>query len=203
MSADDYESPKVLKVGCDFAVSKADKANRTSFTVGGKDSLNLLHVIDQRVGRWDPVEWIEEMFLLEKAYQPSEFLVEGGVIWKAIERTLYDEMRERDIYLNIRIINPVKDKAARGRPFQKRHRARAMRFDKKAEWYPGYEDECLRFTGTSDAAADDQFDSTAILVKGFEESAEVDEEDFMDEEEFDMIRSDPRKTYGRSAVTGY
>ena len=204
MTEKDREIPKVIKVGCDFAVSKADRSNKTSFTVGGKDGGNLLHIIDNRKGRWDPVEWIDMLFLLEEIHAPNEFLVEGGTIWKAIERTLYAEMRIRDRYLNITVINPVKDKAARGRPFQKRHRSRSMRFDKEASWYPGYEDECLRFTGNGAAQADDDFDSTAILVVGFENTPEVEEEDFRTEDEWMLYRDDPREVgEGRSHVTGY
>jgi hypothetical protein len=203
MGEDDYDSPKSIKVGCDFAVSKADRANRTSFTVGGQDTGNLVHILDQHVGRWDPVEWIDELFSIEEAWHPDEFIVEGGVIWKSIERTLFEEMRHRDLYLNITVINPVKDKAARGRPLQKRHRARSMRFDKKADWYAPYEDEMLRFTGNSDAMADDQFDSTAILIKGFEAGAIVTEADFWDEDTIELHRGDPRQYMGRCPMTGY
>jgi hypothetical protein len=78
-----------------------------------------------------------------------------------------------------------------------------MKFDKEASWYPAYETELLRFTGFSDAVADDQFDSTALLVKGFETMAEMEEEDFIEEDEWAMRRQDPRTTIGRSSVTGY
>ena len=78
-----------------------------------------------------------------------------------------------------------------------------MRFDKEASWYGGYEAELLRFTGVSDAAQDDQFDSTALLVKGFETMAELEEEDFVDEDEQWLRSHDPRNTMGRSEVTGY
>jgi hypothetical protein len=203
MTGEDLEAPKVIKVGCDFAVSKADRANRTSFTVLGKCAKNLLHVLDERKGRWDPTEWIAEMFKIDEAWEPDEWVVEGGVIWKAIEHTLYEEMRDRDHYLNVTVINPVRDKASRGRPFQKRHRARAMRFNKDADWYGAYEDECLRFTGTGDAIADDQFDSTAIAVKGFEDTPEVVEDDFRTDEEWSLYRDDPREYAGRSPITGY
>jgi hypothetical protein len=78
-----------------------------------------------------------------------------------------------------------------------------MRFNKKAEWYPAYEAELLRFTGRSDAVADDQFDSTALLAKGFDLMSELEETDFMPEEELDILYNDPREQLGRCAVTGY
>lgn len=203
MDEADYNRPKRNAVGCDFAVSKGDKANRTSFTVGGKCSMNLVHILDQHVGRWDTLEWVDLMFDLQSRYNPDAWFVEGGVIWTSMWPTIRREMQLRDTWLNCIVIQPVKDKAVRGRPYQKRMRAGGMRFDKEGDWYPAYENENLRFTGTSDAVQDDQFDSTAILVKGFDVIPEVEEDDFEDEEEADMVRSDPRVSNGRSVVTGY
>ena len=215
MSDADREVPKVFGVGCDFAVSKADRANRTSFTIGGKCVSNLLHIVDQRVDRWASMEvlpdgtklgWIEEMFLIERRWHPEFFWVEDGVIWKSIQHMVYAEMRERDFFLTIVPIPPIKDKASRGRTLQKRHRAGAMRFDKQASWYPAYEHECLRFTGMSEAILDDQFDSTAILALGFEQyTTRLEEEDFMEEEELSIRAMNTRRRHsdGRSLVTGY
>lgn len=170
-------------VGWDFAISKADRANRTSCTVGGKGGDNVINIIDQRVGRMDALEILEEMFSVEKAWSPAAHFVENGQIWKALRPTIMKEMLKRDRFLNIVELSPIGDKAARGRPFQKHHRARAMRFDKQASWYPAYEAELMRFTGVSEALLDDQFDSSAILVKGFEGLVEVEEGDFATDEE--------------------
>lgn len=203
MKPEDHDAPKRIRIGCDFAVSKADKANRTSFTVGGTDVENTTSIIDQRVGRWDTQEWMEEMFLLQERYDPEVFFVEDGVIWKSVSPTLYREMQRRDIWLSCFPINPTRDKATRGRPLQKRMRAGAMRFDKEASWYPGYEAELLRFTAGSDAALDDQFDSSATLVLGLDQLPDLEQDDFKDEDEAEMERQDPRLRGGRSKVTGY
>jgi len=218
MSGEDYEVQKIVGAAADFAVSKDDMANRTSFTVGGKCSRNLLHILDQRVDRWASVEvladgskvgWIEEMFSIQKRWSPEYFWVEDGVIWKAIKHLVYNEMREKDIWINIIEVPSIKDKATRGRTLQKRMRAGAMRFDKLAEWYPGYEAELLRFTGSSQAILDDQFDSTSLLTNGFERyMGSVEEEDFMEEEELEIQFLNRRRMHqrivdGRSEVTGY
>ena len=203
MSEDDRHTDKIICAAADFAISKADMANRTSFTVGGKDVNNLLHVIDQRKNRWDSREIIEEMFSIQQAWSPEVFWVEDGQIWKAISPILYREMQVRDIWINIEARNPIKDKATRGRSLQKRMRAKGMRFDKQAEWYPEYEYELLRFTGFAQALLDDQFDSTALLSAGFDTFSHVEEEDFTPDEELEMQRQDPRKTVGRSQSTGY
>ncbi len=203
MRPEDHLAPKRNRVGCDFAVSKADRANRTSFTIGGTKQDNETCIIGQRVGRWATDEWIEEMFTIQERYDPEVFFVEDGVIWKSISPALYREMKLRDKWLNCFPITPVKDKATRGRNFQKRSRAGAVRYDKDAEWYPAYEAECLRFTGFSEAALDDQFDSTAILFKGIDSLPDLEEDDFEDESEVEMRRQDPRREAGRSSVTGY
>lgn len=229
-----HRRPKVKYAASDFAVSKADMANRTSFTVGGKDPENLISIVDQRVGRWSSLEmfdqipsdykgewtrnprgrgywagWIIEMVAIQRLHNPDFFFVEDGVIWKAVKQTFYNTIRELDCQISIVEIPSIKDKATRGRTLQKLHRAQQMRFDKEADWYPGYETELLKFTGLTEATLDDQFDSTALLAIGFEshkpEAAE--EDDFMEEEELEIMTRARRRMQGlddgRSLVTGY
>jgi predicted phage terminase large subunit-like protein len=207
MSADDYDSDKIICAAADFAVSKADRANRTSFSIGGKDVGNILHFLDQRVGRWDTREFIDEMFSIQQRWNPEVFWVEDGVIWKAIRPMILREMQVRDIRINFEAVLPVKDKGTRGRSLQRRMRAGQCRFDKGAEWYPGMEHELLRFTGTAAATLDDQFDSAALLSRGFDDFAQVDKEDFFDDEDWEMERGFwSRKSQGhdgRSPITGY
>lgn len=205
MSDEDRESSKVVAVGVDFAISKADSANRSSFTVGGKDANNILHFLDQRVARLDSLGIIEEMFSLQMRWKPDMFFVEDGVIWKSILPMLNTEMRRRDIWLSLKPILPVKDKAVRGRSLQKRMRGGGCRFDKQASWYEEFENELLRFTGMSEALLDDQFDSAALLSRGFEDFREVEESDFRtdEEEEFEYMAGAMKGNTGRSAVTGY
>ena len=204
MRDEDYETYKVFAIGCDFAVSTDSRANRTSFTVGGKDISNVLHVVDQKVGRWNSKAWIDELFALDSKWGPQFIFAEGGVIWKTIEPTIQQEMLARDHYLNITVINPVKDKATRGVALQKRMKAGGMRFDKRAEWYEEFEDELLHFTPGVESVLDDQYDSTAILARGFEKIT-VDEEDEKSDEELDFELEAMRLKGGggRSLTTGY
>lgn len=203
MDEDDYQSEKITNAAWDFAISTKDHANRTSCTVGGKDVNNILCIIDQRVGRWPIDRTIDEMFFIQRAHNPVFQFVEKGQIWAAIEPILLKEMRKRDIWINFVAIASVKDKTARGRTYQKRHRSLGMRFDKQAEWYADYEAENLKFTGLGQATLDDQFDSTSLLCVGFESMPEIELEDFDTDDEIDMRRQDPRVLQGRSKVTGY
>lgn len=202
MTEQDYEVDKLVIAAADFAVSKADLANRTSFDVGGLDSRDLLHWLDCRVGRWDTVEWIDEMFSIQKRWSPEVFYVEDGVIWKSVWPMIRQEMQRRRVYINFQPVLPVKDKATRGRSLQKRMRAGATRWDKEAEWYPGKEQEMLRFTGRAAATLDDQFDSAALLARGADDHTFVEDEDF-DTEEMSFIKAQKPGNNGRSAVTGY
>jgi hypothetical protein len=202
---DDYLEPKTIVAGADFAVSKADKANRTSFTIAGVDAAQTTHFVDQFVGRWDTREWLELLFDIQVKWKPSVFFVEDGVIWKSVSPFIYKEMlrRPRGEWINFQPLLPVKDKATRGRDYQKAHRMGKCRYDKDAEWYEGFEHEQLRFTGMSEASLDDQFDSAATLMKGLNQMGDIEEEDFEDEEDREMRHNDPRRASGRNKVTGY
>lgn len=208
MKEADFYVPMKLAVGCDFAVSKADKANKTSFTVGGLCADDFVYVLDERIARWDTEEWVNELFAIQERYGKDEttdlqFFVEDGVIWKAVWPTLRKAMRKEGIWLNFHPILPIKDKAVRGRPYQKRSKGGGMKYNKESSWYPIYEAEILRFTGVGDAVTDDQFDSTALLVKGFDNIAFVEPEDFDTEEDWAFRKADPRVSAGRNSVTGY
>jgi hypothetical protein len=194
--------------GVDFAVSTLDTANRTSFTVGGKCLDRTICIEDQHVGRWDTNDIIDKFFDVHERWAKGDddftFYVEDGIIWKTIAPILADEMRERDVFLKIEPKMPTKDKAVRGRPFQKRSRAGLMRYDKEADWYEDYEAEIILFRPESEAMADDQFDSTAWLVIGLQDKV-VEEEDQLTEEEIAFAHQAQRLKGddGRSKVTGY
>jgi hypothetical protein len=203
MVEEDFELDMKRCVGVDFAISKKDKANRTSLTVGGQTIANIINFIDQRVGRWDTTEIIDEFFKVQEQHEPYCFFVEDGVIWKAIEPTMRQEMQRRNVFLHTVAMSAIKDKATKGRSWQKRMRAEACRFNKQAQWYAGYEAECLRFTGYSDAVLDDQFDSSAILSRGFDDLPMLDETEFLTDEELYALKTSPRTEHGRSTTTGY
>ena len=203
----DHDSEKIICAAADFAVSRADKANRTAFVIGGKDLDNILHFLDVRKGRWDPTEWIEEMFAIQKLWNPEVFWVEDGVIWKSVKAMIYREMQIRDIRINFEAILPVKDKGTRARSYQRRMRAGQCHFDKNTEWYPDFEQENLRFSGSAQATLDDQFDAASLLSRGFDDFSQVEAEDFFDDEDWEQERgfwNRPKASaQGRNLVTGY
>lgn len=205
MSGEDFETFKVICVGVDFAVSKTDTANKNAFVVGGKDSGNFIHHMDVRCEKMGTLEIIDEFFLVNERWQPRTFFVEDGVIWKTLKPVLEEDMRLRGVFLECIALPSVKDKAVRGRGFQKRMKAGACKFNKEAAWYPEYEAELLLFSAESEALEDDRFDGTTILHRGFEIIV-VEEEDAMTEEEEEFAAMAERLKAGgsgRSGVTGY
>lgn len=202
MKIEDKELFKRFGVGVDFAVSKADTANRTAMVVAGKGLDNVLYHVDFVAGRLSSNEVIDIFFELFDRWNIEWFFVEDGVIWKTMWPIIQEEMLERDVFLNFVPMPCSKDKAVRGRPAQKRMKAGGSRYDKQHPEYLDFKEELMLFTGASEAPADDYHDAHAHLNAGMQEVS-VDEEDAVPEEDRRMRRTDPRNKLGRSQTTGY
>ena len=100
MAEEDYLSQKIYIAGTDWAISKKESANRTSFTCGGKDVNNIVHVTGQAVGRWDSEEIIDELFDFYDRWKPVAWYVETGQIWLALKPLIMKEMQQRDTWIN-------------------------------------------------------------------------------------------------------
>lgn len=206
MKIEDYEKPKRVVCGADFAVTKKDSANQTAFTAAGQSPDNLVHIIGHIADRWKSDEWVDEMFDFDSMYQPEYWIVEKGQIWDSVKPFIDKEMMQRDHWIDFRPVVASKDKAVRGQGYRKRHRAGGMRYDTQASWYQAYKAELLTFTGVTEALLDDRFDSTVYAVKGFDLDADVEEEDFMTDEELEELRMSEQTRgagEGRRSVTGY
>jgi len=203
MKESDHDEEGIFGVGVDFAISKADKANRTSITTGKMDRGNLLHIVDQTVGRMDSSEIIDALFDTNRKWHPDLFWVESGQIWLSLWPTIKKEMLRRGEWINFVARTPIKDKASRGKSFQKRMKGGGVRWDTDKDWYTPMQEEILSFSEHAEAQLDDQFDSVALLSLGFEEMPDVEDDDVMDDEEWDMREHDPRRFLGRNTTTGY
>lgn len=206
MEEQDYEAQKRFYCGVDFAFSKKTTANNSAFTVGGVCTRNLVHHVDQYAEKMDTLELVEKFFEINNRWNPDIFFVPSGKDWLSVKPVMMKEMMQRGQWLIIEEIPDNTDKAVKGRVYQKKHRAGACRYDKKAAWYPGYEAELLTFTGVSEAKADDQFDSTAILHRGIEMGLVIEDEDFVDEEEWEFQRNSRHSRgqgNGGRTVVGY
>lgn len=194
----------LVSASTDFAVSKADRANRTSISVGGKDPENMIYLFDQHVGRIHSLEIIDLHFQVQKRWNPRYFWVEKGAIWEMLRPLFEVEMLKRDVFINFVPMMSHKDKGVKGQAFQKRTKNGGFKADKEQEWYIPWEVEVLKFTGKAEATLDDQFDSTAQLCRGFE-PIEVSYDELIPEEveEFMEMANQARQVSGRNRHTGY
>jgi len=183
----------------DFAISTRDRSDYTVITIGGIDSDGIMNIVDVRRGRWDALEIVDEMFAMQKKYEPYYFVTERGAIEKAIGAILRREQLSRQVYMNLHPMTPTKDKQARARSFQARFKAGGVKFDKSAPWYPDLEEEMVRFPK---AKHDDQVDALSWLglVVDQVQSADTPEEE--DEYEYQQTLKSLQND-GRSRVTGY
>lgn len=189
MDEDDYKKVEnerlTYYVGGDFAISTKQHRDRTVFEVGGLDADGVLHVVDIRAGRWDAQQIIDEMFSIQETWHPEEWYIESGSILKALQSALEIAQREKNVYLPMTAMIPTKDKSARARAIQARMRARAVRFDNDASWYPEFENELLQFPR---GEHDDYVDAHAWLGIGLARMVIPLTEEEEEDEEWERVK---------------
>jgi predicted phage terminase large subunit-like protein len=205
---EDYEhsTMKVFYVGGDLAISKERHRDYTVFYVGGLDENGILHIVDERRGRWDGKQIIDEMYSIEEAWQPEEWFIESGAIKTALGAALEIRMAEEG-YLNLAPdLIPTKDKAIRAMPIQARMRARGVKWDTEASWFQDAKQELLEFAqeGTR-GSHDDRVDALAWLGHGLKRMKVAPTEQEAEQAAYEEAKrmNVPVEFMGRSSVTGY
>lgn len=208
MNEEDHKKRKTFYVGGDLAFSKKQYRDYTVFSVGGVDEDGILHIVDERRGRWSGNEVIDEMYSINEAWHPDEWFIESGAIKETLGAALELRMRKEG-FLNIcPDLIPTQDKAVRAMPFQARMRSRGVKWDKDAAWFHEHQSELTDFSqqGTR-GAHDDRVDADAWLGQGLrrmQTPISVEEEDEID---LKLARIEARSfTSGMSytkRVTGY
>lgn len=193
------EKNLIYYAAVDFAISTKERSDYTVIAIAGMTDAGIMYIVDIRKGRWDALQIVDEMFAVQKKYQPQLFVTERGAIEKAVGAVLRSEMNKRNVYMNLYPMTPTKDKQTRARSFQARLRAGGVKFDKSAVWYAEYEDEMVRFPK---GRHDDQVDASSWLglVVDIVQDANTPEEDY--EEEY-VARRKQQTDEGRSATCGY
>jgi predicted phage terminase large subunit-like protein len=185
----------------DLAISEKQRSDYTAFVVGGLNKDGILQIRYVVRERMDGKQIVDTILALEDVYKPSVFALEDGSITKSLGPFLYEEMRKRNIYPNIVLIVPSKDKVTRARSIQARMRAGAVKFDKNEDWYDGFEQEMIRFPRDRH---DDRVDAMAHLGHVLDKMVEAPSDEELNEYEYqqELNKSDLRDS-GRSFVTGY
>jgi predicted phage terminase large subunit-like protein len=187
-------------VTADLAIEQNQAADYTVFLVAAVDENKNLQIRNVIRERMDGREIVDTLISLQKHYNPEFVGIEEMQVSKAIGPFLREEMIKTNVYLNlVQLKHGGKDKTARSRSMQARMRTQSVYFEKKAEWYQGFEDELTRFPRDTH---DDQFDAFSylgILLDKIIEAptvAEIEEEEYYEEFGDELEQ-------GRSALTGY
>ena len=144
----------------DLAISQKQHADFSVFIVVGVNKQGQLKVVDVIRQRFDSLEIVEEVFILNKRYKPQYFIFEDENISKSIGPFLIREMQRRNTYIMIETIKPIKDKLTRARPFIAMMRAGNVFFDRTSEWFPDLLIEMLQFPR---GKHDDQVDALSLI----------------------------------------
>lgn len=182
----------------DFAISQKERSDYTVIAVASIDTAGFLQVEDIRRGRWDALEIIEQMFSVQKRYQPELFTTESGAIEKSLGPFLRNEMLAKNVFINLNPLTPTKDKQTRARSFQARMRMGGVKFDLNAEWFIDLQNEMLRFPRD---LHDDQVDALAWIGLTLDMLIEPPTPKELEDEMYETMQEELMT--GRSSATGY
>jgi phage terminase large subunit-like protein len=123
-------------------------------------------------------------------------------ISKSIGPFLREEMIKNNNYISLLPLkHGGKDKPSRARSIQARLRAHGIKFDKEADWYPSFENECLSFPR---GKHDDQVDAFAYLGLMLDSLIEAPTREEIDEDEYrEELETSDLNTQGQNELTGY
>lgn len=202
MTEEDKKKNKTFYITADLAISEKERADYTAIVVGGMDPNGQLHIVNCIRERLSGDEIVDTLMALQKVYNPLAIGIEDTQISKAIGPYLYRAMSDTGIYMNIMMLKPHRqDKIQRARSIQARMRASMVKFDKQADWWPQFEDECMSFPR---AKHDDVVDALAyqgILIDKMSEGLTNEE---IAEEEYEREYEESGMSFsGRSEITGY
>ena len=184
----------------DFAVSEKKGTDNTAFGIGGVDFENYLNIIDVRRELIDTYKACELWFELDTLYRPEYWIVEDENIRKSVGPFLEIMMREKNHFLNMKLVTPKQDKTMRARSFQARHNTRGVRYNKQMPGgYEEFEEEMLQFPR---GKHDDGVDVMSMLGMDLAEMVPANTEAEDEEEDYaEMVASTGE--VGRSETTGY
>jgi predicted phage terminase large subunit-like protein len=197
----DFNKPHEFYVGGDFAISKRTRRDSTVFEIGGLDPDGFLDIIDERRGKWDAHQIVEEMFSIQETHHPVCWFVESGSIFKTLESMIEAEQRKRQIFLNLMPMVPIGNKMERARAIQKRMRSHGVRFNKDTTWYPELEQELMQFRDADEV--NDRVDAMAWLGIGLSRENLPATTEEAEEEEFEREEAESLGMMGISPDTGY
>lgn len=199
---EDRIKPLNYYITVDLAISEKQKADWCVFLIAGVDEDRRLQVRNVIRERLDGKEIVDTLLALQSAYNAMAIGIEESQISKAIGPFMYEQMIQSNRFPTIVNLKHMgQDKVSRARSIQARMRAKSVKFDKHADWYQTFEDECIRFPRDKHDDQVDAFSYLGIMLDKMIEAPTKDEieEDYYKEE----LRTSGIPERGRSATTGY
>ena len=193
-----HEKRMLYYIASDFAISTKDRRAYTVFIVAGVDESGMINVVHVVRDRMDSKQIIQEMWALQKRFNPELFIIEKGALEKALGAFFYDEMLRTGVSINFHLMTPTEDKVSRARSIQGRMRQGGVKFDKEADWFPSLEEEMIRFDR---GPYKDQVDCMAYIGLLLNQLASAPTKEQVEEQEYE--EEFQQTTQGRSRVTGY
>ena len=199
---EETDIPLHYYITADLAISEKDRADFSVFVVAGVDEQKRIHIKNIIRDRMDGREIVDTLIMLQRLYNPINIGIEEMQVSQSIGPFLNEEMFKQNVFINLYPLKHMgKDKVTRARSVQARMRAKGIKFDKEADWYPKFEDECLTFPRGKN---DDQVDAFAYLGKMLDVLIEAPtaREQAQSDYEDDLEQSGLHEQ-GRSTYTGY
>jgi predicted phage terminase large subunit-like protein len=202
IQTEDKKRQLTYYITADLAISLKERADYTAIIVGGMDSDGSLYIKNVIRERMTGDEIVATLLSLQKIYSPLAVGIEDTQISKSLGPFINRAMMESNTYMNIIPLKPHRmDKIMRARAIQARMRAGAVKFDKTAEWWPMFEDECLTFPRAKHDDCVDALSYQGILIDMMTEAPtqqEIEDEDYENERQESGLND-----IGRNQTTGY
>jgi predicted phage terminase large subunit-like protein len=201
-SEDQLKQRMSIYITADLAISESEKADYSVFMVAGVDEYKRIFILDVIRDRIDARDIVDTLINLQRVYDPELVGIEDMQVSKSIGPFLREEMVRTGVFLNLKQLkHGGKDKIQRSRSIQARVRAHTVFFNKEADWYQTFEDECTRFPRDTH---DDQVDTFAYLGQLLDNLVEAPTQREVEEEDYnDELLSSGFYGSGKSAICGY
>lgn len=199
---DDIKLPLNYYVTADLAISESERADYSVFVIAGVDEDKRIHIKNVIRERMDGREIVDTLLAIQRLYDPVAVGIEDMQVSKSIGPFLNEEMLATNTFISLlKLKHGGKDKLTRARSIQARMRAKGVKFDKEADWYQPFEDECMRFPRDKHDDQVDAFSYLGLMLDKMIESPtikQLEEEDYLEE-----LHESESGDAGRNATTGY
>jgi len=202
MTEEDRNKKLNFYITGDLAISQKQTADWCVFVVAGVDEDKRIQIRDVIRERLDGREIVDTLISLQRIYKAEVCGLEEGQISKSIGPFLYEEMVRRNEFVTLlKLKHMAQDKLTRSRSIQARMRAKSIKFDKEADWYQTFEDECVRFPRDKHDDQVDAFSYLGLMLDSLLEAPtmkEIEEDSFSQQWEKSQLFEQ-----GRNLQTGY